>query len=76
MIDGCRRVSRVYHMRFRDGDWQLWREAPGFCQRFKGVISNDGKAIDAKWEMSRDDGKTWQHDFDLTYRRSVARPIP
>jgi hypothetical protein len=55
-----RRVSRVYHMRFRDGDWQLWRQAPG-------------NTINANWEMSRDDGKTWQHDFDLTYRRLQQR---
>jgi len=68
-----RRVSRVYQMRFRDGDWQLWRQAPGFCQRLKGVMTKDGKTINAEWEISRDDGKTWQHDFDLTYRREQKR---
>ncbi len=69
-----RRVSRIYRMRFAGGDWQLWREAPGFRQRFKGTVSEDGNTITASWEMSRDDGKTWEHDFDLTYRRRPRRP--
>jgi hypothetical protein len=64
-----RRVSRMYRMRFTGGDWQLWREAAGFCQRFKGTVSKDGNTITASWEMSRDEGKTWEHDFDLRYRR-------
>lgn len=69
-----RRVSRMYRMRFSGGDWQLWREAPGFFQRFTGAVSQDGNTITASWEVSRDDGKTWEHDFDLTYRRRQGRP--
>jgi hypothetical protein len=68
-----RRVSRVYHMRFKDGDWQQWREGPEFFQRFKGTVSKDGNTITASWEMSRNAGETWDHDFDLMYRRRAAR---
>jgi hypothetical protein len=71
-----RRVARVYHMRFRGGVWQQWREVPGFFQRFKGTVSKDGHTIAASWTLSRDDGKHWEHDFDLTYRRTARGPYP
>lgn len=63
-----RGVSRVYAMSFSDDVWKMWREAPGFHQRFDGKLSNDGKTITARWEKSSD-GTTWQHDFDLTYTK-------
>ena len=63
-----RGVSRIYQMSFLDGEWKMWREAPGFCQRFEGNVSNDGNTIAARWEKSPD-GTTWQHDFDLTYTK-------
>lgn len=68
-----RHVSRVYRMRFKNGDWSIWRDAPGFHQRFTGKLSKDGNTITATWEMSSDDGTTWEHDFDLTYRRVRRR---
>ena len=45
-------------MSFEDGVWKLWRDEPDFspldfAQRYTGISS--------------DDGKTWEHDFDLTY---------
>jgi len=63
-----RNVSRIYQMSFDKAEWKIWRKAPGFSQRFKGVISGDGKTITASWEKSTD-GKKWEHDFDLTYTR-------
>lgn len=63
-----RRVSRIYHMRFEGTEWTMWREAPGFWQRFTGSLSDDGDTITARWEKSPD-GARWEHDFDLTYRR-------
>jgi hypothetical protein len=63
-----RGVSRVYAMSFSDGAWKMWREAPGFCQRFEGKLSSNGNTITARWEKSPD-GATWQHDFDLTYTK-------
>jgi hypothetical protein len=64
----ARRVHRVYRMTFADGVWTMWREAPGFNQRFIGTFSADGDTVDARWEMSRD-GVTWKVDFELTYVR-------
>src|SRR5258708_4379141 len=63
-----RGVSRIYQMSFLDGVWKMWREAPGFCQRFEGNVSNDDNTIAARWDKSPD-GTTWVHDFDLMYTR-------
>jgi hypothetical protein len=58
-------------MSFEDGVWKLWRDEPDlspidFSQRFTGTFSDDGKSIAGRWEINHD-GKTWEHDFDLTY---------
>ncbi|MEU4835721.1 hypothetical protein [Streptosporangium sp. NPDC023615] len=63
-----RRVYRVYRMTFADGEWRMWRDAPGFGQRFTGTLSPDGDTIRARWEMSAD-GETWNLDFALVYSR-------
>ena len=65
-----RGVSRVYQMSYKDNIWKLWRNNPKFSQRFEGKVSKNRKTIDAKWEKSTDSGKTWEHDFNLTYERS------
>lgn len=64
----ARTVSRVYEMSFSEGVWKMWRNAPGFSQRYEGNISNDGKTITARWEKSFD-GTTWEHDFNVTYTK-------
>jgi hypothetical protein len=63
-----RGVSRVYQMSFGDGAWKIWRQAPGFWQRFSGTLSDDGSSIRATWEKSPD-GSGWEHDFDLICSR-------
>ena len=61
-------VSRIYQMSLRDGVWTLWRDAPGFLQRFTGTFIGDGRTIRGRWEKSGD-GVQWEHDFDLTYTK-------
>lgn len=63
-----RGVSRIYHMTLSGGIWTLWRNFPGFSQRFLGTFSDDGNTITGRWETSAD-GSTWEHDFNLTYTR-------
>lgn len=63
-----RGVSRVYRMTFADGAWRMWRDAPGFRQRFSGRLGADAASIRGAWEKSTD-GSTWEHDFDLLYTR-------
>ena len=55
-------------MTFIGSIWTLWREFPGFSQRFHGTFSDDGNIITARWEKSSD-GSNWERDFDLTYTK-------
>lgn len=63
-----RGVQRVYAMSLRDGIWRIWRDAPGFWQRYSGILDGHGETITGAWERSTD-GLAWEHDFDLTYRK-------
>jgi hypothetical protein len=68
-----RGVARVYKMSFEDGAWRLWRDEPdfsplSFAQRFTGTLGDGGKTIAGAWEICHD-GKTWEHDFDITYSK-------
>ena len=64
----ARRVSRVYEMSLTDAKWRMWRNSKKFSQRFEGVFSKDRTKITATWRKSND-GKQWQHDFDVTYTK-------
>jgi hypothetical protein len=66
-----RGISRIYQMSLRDDIWKLWRDAPGFSQRFEGRFSDDGRTITGRWEKSTD-GAQWEHDFDLIYTSSPS----
>jgi hypothetical protein len=63
-----RGVFRVYETSLEDGIWRIWRDAPGFSQRFEGSISEDRSTIDGLFELSEDDS-TWQEDMRVTYRQ-------
>ncbi len=63
-----RGVSRIYQMSLSDGVWKVWRDFPGFSQRFIGTFNDDCNMITARWEKSSD-GSNWEHDFDLTYTK-------
>jgi hypothetical protein len=63
----ARSVSRVYEMSFSEV-WKMWREAPGFWQRYESTVSKDGKTMTAHWEKSSD-GSRWEHDFNITYTK-------
>lgn len=63
-----RGVYRVYRMSLIDRQWKSWRNAPRFNQRYSGQISEDGRTITGRWEMS-EDGKHWKVDFDLNYEK-------
>jgi hypothetical protein len=55
-------------MSIAEGEWKLWREGEPFAQRFSATISDDGETIVGRWEKAMD-GRTWETDFDLTYRK-------
>ena len=64
-----RGVCRVYEMSITEWRWELWREGEPFAQRFSATISDDGETIVGRWEKAPD-GRTWETDFDLTYRKA------
>jgi hypothetical protein len=72
-----RGVHRVYELSFADGVLRIWRDAPGFSQRFEGRFSDDGDTLSGLWKLSRDD-VTWDDDLEITYRRATRanRPPP
>jgi hypothetical protein len=64
-----RGVCRVYEMSIsEEGEWKLWREGEPFAQRFSATISDGGNTIAGRWEKASD-GRRWETDFDLTYRK-------
>ena len=68
-----RGVVRLYEMDVSGGEWTLTRMSPDFsaldfAQRWIGSFSDDGDTIEGRWETSPD-GREWQLDFRLTYRR-------
>jgi hypothetical protein len=65
-----RGVSRIYQMSLDGDTWKMWRDFPGFLQRFIGTFGNYDNKITARCEKSSD-GSNWEHDFDLTYTRSA-----
>lgn len=66
----ARGVHRVYRTALADGEWRIWRDAPGFNQRFIGTFSADGNTVTSRWETSKD-GETWELDFGITYVREA-----
>ncbi|BCB77474.1 hypothetical protein GCM10022251_71410 [Phytohabitans flavus] len=66
-----RGVERVYQMTFDGREWTLWRESPGFWQRYTGLLAADGTAITGAWAASAD-GQEWRHEFALNHTRSAA----
>ena len=63
-----RGVSRKYLVTLHDNIWKWWRDAPGFLQRYEGIIEDGGDTIISKGELSKD-GLFWEKDLDLTYER-------
>jgi hypothetical protein len=64
-----RGVFRIYRGTLTDDAWRLERAAPGFHQRFIGVLRDDGRTIDGRWESSPH-GTAWELDFPITYRKA------
>jgi hypothetical protein len=64
----ARGVRRVYQTRFAEATWTVWRDAPGFNQRFSADIGADGRTMRGRWEASAH-GSTWEVDFENEYTK-------
>lgn len=67
-----RGVFRIYDVSIDGAVWRIWRDAPGFSQRFTGIRSDDGGTIDGLWEFRRD--VDWESDLKITYQRDDSYP--
>ncbi len=63
-----RGVFRVYDVSIDAAAWRVWRDAPGFSQRFTGTVADGGDTIMGRWQLCRDD-LHWADDLAITYRR-------
>ena len=63
-----RGVHRASQTEAGPGVWRVWRDWPGFSQRFTATFSDDGDTISCPGELSEDD-ETWKPDMSVTYRR-------
>lgn len=63
-----RGVFRVYETSIDAASWRVWRDTPGFSQRFTGALSDEGDTISGVWQLRRDDVH-WADDLKITYRR-------
>jgi len=63
-----RGVSRIYQMSLSGDVWKLWRDFPGFSQRFIATFGDDRNVMTARWEKSSN-GSNWELDFNLTYTK-------
>jgi hypothetical protein len=61
-----RGVRRTYRVSFEDGVWRMWRDQPGFDQRFSATPAGD--EFQGLSELAEAPGE-WQDDMKATYRR-------
>ncbi|MGH2743712.1 MAG: hypothetical protein ACRDN8_14805 [Thermoleophilaceae bacterium] len=65
-----RGVRRTYGVALDDGVLRLWRDHPGFDQRFSAPLASD--RFDGLWQLAREPGD-WHDDLAVAYRRQNAR---
>jgi hypothetical protein len=63
-----RGVFRIFDANVDDETWRVWRESPGFSQRFTGTFADGGDTIAGLWQL-REDDVHWNDDLRITYRR-------
>ena len=61
-----RGVRRTYRVSLDGGVWRMWRNQPGFDQRFSATLEDD--TFEGLFELAETPGE-WQEDMRVTYRR-------
>jgi hypothetical protein len=61
-----RGVRRTYGISLEDGVLRIWREAPGFDQRYSATLAPD--TFEGQFQLAETPGD-WQDDLKVTYRR-------
>jgi hypothetical protein len=61
-----RGVRRTYGISLTDGVLRIWRDQPGFAQRFSATLAHN--RFEGVWQLATTPGD-WQDDLKVTYRR-------
>jgi hypothetical protein len=61
-----RGVHRIYGLAFDGAELTIWRDDPGFAQRFSGRL--EGDTLHGVWGLCRD-GSTWNDDLAVRWRK-------
>jgi hypothetical protein len=61
-----RGVRRTYGISLDNGVLRIWRDHPGFDQRFSATVGPD--AFEGQWQLAETPG-AWKDDLKVTYRR-------
>jgi hypothetical protein len=61
-----RGVRRTYDISLEDGVLRIWRDAPGFDQRYEATLAPD--SFEGLFQLARTPGD-WQDDLKMVYRR-------
>ena len=61
-----RGVRRTYRVSLDDGVWRIWRDQPGFDQRFSATLGQD--YFEGLSQLAETPGD-WQDDLKVIYRR-------
>ena len=61
-----RGVRRSYGVSLDGGVLRVWRDHPGFDQRFSATLSRD--EFEGQWQLAETPGE-WKDDLKVTYRR-------
>ena len=61
-----RGVRRTYRIAIEDGVLRMWRDAPGFDQRYVATLGE--ASFEGVWQVAETPGD-WRDDLKVTYRR-------
>jgi hypothetical protein len=64
-----RGVRRTYGVSLDDGVLRVWRDEPGFDQRFSATLAPD--IFEGQWQLARVPGD-WNDDLKVVYRRRTS----
>src|ERR1700712_2156137 len=66
-----RGVRRTYGVSLDDGVLRMWRDHPGFDQRFEATLAPE--AFEGRWQLAKEP-HAWRDDLEVAYRRRPAAP--
>ena len=64
-----RGVRRTYGISLDAGVLRMWRDHPGFDQRFSATLGPD--VFEGQWQLAETPGD-WKDDLSVSYRRRRA----